>query len=280
VAFLFNLLPEFIYKFFANFLAFLWVDVFQIRKAVVFKNINTAFPNTDLATQTKWMRFSIYVLAKNLFDLFRVPFITDQWLEKNVVFRGFENLKDVPDGCFFLSLHMASGDLAAAVVSHKIKPLSLITKRFSNQVMDEFWFSIRQRSKTQFIDAHGRSNAFEILKALRAGRGVVFVLDQFMGKPYGIETQFFNQKTGTAYGLALFAQKTQKPVLPLYSYWDESGKLNVCLKPIVDLSSLITDDIDTNNKAITNQFNREIEEIIKAHPEHWLWVHKRWKVFE
>lgn len=280
IAFSFNLLPEFVFRALAQFLAFLWVDVFQIRKQVVLKNITMAFPETDFDTQKKWMRFSIFVLAKGLYDLFRVPFITDRWIEKNVVFHGIENLKGINGGCFFLSLHMASGDLAAAIISKKIKPLSLISKRFSNPLMDEFWFSIRRRSNTQFIDAHGKSNAFEILKALKAGRGVVFVLDQFMGKPYGIETDFFFRKTGTAYGLALFTQKTLKPVLPLYSYWDRHGRLNIRVKPVIDLSSVITDDIDTNNVRITNTFNREIEAIIKDHPEHWMWVHKRWKVFE
>ena len=101
-----------------------------------------------------------------------------------------------------------------------------------------------------------------------------------MGKPYGVETEFFGIKTGTAYGLALFAQKTNRPVMPLYSYWGKDGKLNIRLKPAVDLSGLITDDNERNKVVITNQFNREIENIIKDHPEHWMWVHKRWKVFE
>lgn len=280
LTYFFRLIPKQINVILSWFLALLWVDVLRLRRRVVLSNIEKAFPGTDEKTKLKWMRYSLYVLAKNLFDLFQVPFVTDNWVKKNVVFHGIEELSKHEGGVFFLTLHMASADLSAAAISQSMKPLSLISKRFSNPIMDEFWFSIRQRSKTQFIDAHSKSNAFEILKALKADRGVVFVLDQFMGKPYGVETEFFGIKTGTAYGLALFTQKTRRPVLPLYSYWGKDGKLNIRLKPAVDLSGLITDDNEVNKVLITNQFNREIEKIIKDHPEHWMWVHKRWKVFE
>lgn len=280
LAWILHLVPRTLTFATARFLAFLWVDVFQIRKQVVLDNIEIAFPGTDEKIKRQWMRHSIFVLTHSLFDLFQVPFINDKWIEKNVVFHGFDILKNQKEGVFFLCLHMASGDLAAAVISHKVKPVSLISKRFKSPLMDEFWFSIRQRSQTIFIDAHGKSNAFEILKSLRMGRGVAFVLDQFMGKPYGVETEFFNKKTGTAYGLALFTQKTGRPVFPLYSYWDKKGRLNVSVKPAVDLSDLMSDDKEKNNILITNRFNKEIEKIIAAHPDHWMWVHKRWKVFE
>ncbi len=280
VAYVYWLLPSQVGVWSAKILAFLWADVFKIRRQVVFNNMDIAFPHVDVKTKQKWMRFSIYVLAKSLFDLLQVPFVNDKWIKKNVVFHGFDELDKHPGGVLFLCMHTASGDLTGAVISHEKKPISLITKRFKSPLLDEFWFALRRRCKMQFIDAHEKTNAFEILKALKTGRGVAFVLDQFMGKPYGIETEFFNKKTGTAYGLALFAQKTKKPVFPLYSYWDRNGRLNVCVKPAVDLSELVADDIDKNNVMITNRFNQEIEKIITEHPEHWMWVHKRWKVFE
>jgi hypothetical protein len=82
-----------------------------------------------------------------------------------VVFHGLEELEKYPEGLLFLCLHMASGDLLGTVISHRLKPISVITKRFKSSVMDEFWFSLRRKSKMQFIDAHGKTNAFDILKA-------------------------------------------------------------------------------------------------------------------
>ena len=275
-----SVLPDSATQVLGRFLAFLWVDVFSIRKDVVYSNIDIAFPGTPVETKKIWMRKRLEVLCRSFFDVLKIPSVHPQWIEKNVIFHGLENIENPQAGILFMSLHMASGDLAAAAFSEKIKPLSLISKRFKNPFLDELWFSVRTKSKTEFIDAHGKSNAFDILKALRKNRGLVFVVDQFMGKPFGVETQFFGQTTGSAYGLALFAQKTKAPVHPLWTFWDEKNKLNICIEPRIDFISKLTDDLERNNVVLTNIFNQQIENIIRKKPEQWMWVHRRWKVFE
>lgn len=288
LAFFIAIMPNSATRILGRFLAFLWVDVFAIRKDVVYNNIDIAFPGTDSVTKKNWMRKSLEVLCRSFFDVLKIPSINSAWIEKNVVFHGLENIQDTPTGILFMSLHMASGDLAAACFSEKVKPLSLISKRFKNAFIDELWFSVRTMSKTEFIDAHGKNNAFDILKALKKNRGLVFVVDQFMGKPFGVETQFFGRTTGSAYGLALFAQKTKAPVHPLWTYWDENNKLNICVEPRIDFISRFKDDLkeplnnelEDKNVILTNIFNKHIEEIIRKKPEQWMWVHRRWKVFE
>jgi KDO2-lipid IV(A) lauroyltransferase len=279
VASLIRLTPWKLNYYFARSLAFLWYDVFKIRKNIILNNINTALPGLTPKRQNEIAKNSMVSLCRSFFDVMRIPYLSDEWIDKNVVFEGLENvekIKNLDSGLFFLSLHLGSGDLAAALVSRRIKPVTLISKRFTNQFLDAFWFGLRERSRTKFINAHGKNNAFEILSALKNKQGVAFVLDQFMGKPYGVESQFFGVTTGTAYGLALFWKKTQKPVFPLYTFWDEQQKFHICIDQAVDL----TGDLSETNEVITNKFNRVLEEIIKRHPDHWMWVHKRWKTFE
>lgn len=286
-AWIYNLLPWKTNVYLGRFLAFVWVDLLQIRKKVVFDNIDLAFPGQTLETKKKWMRRSLWALCQSVFDVVRIPYLTDRWIDQYVVFHGVENVQDKSKGFLFLCLHIGSGDLGGAVISRRLVPLSLISKRFKNAFMDEFWFSLRTQSATEFIDAHAKNNAFEILKALRRKRGVVFVIDQFMGKPYGVESLFFGHKTGTAYGLALFAKKTKAPVIPLYPIWDDqTGKMHIYIDPPIDLSDLISEDKETegdaelSNQRIVNRFNQVLENIIRKKPEQWMWVHRRWKVYE
>lgn len=278
-AFVIHLLPWWCNTLLAKFLAWLWVDVLNLRKKVVYGNIDIAFPGTPLEIKEQWMKKSIYVLARGLVDIGKVPYLKEQWVKDNVIYHGLENVPH-DQGFFFLTLHLGSSDLAAAIISEKVVPLSLISKRFTNEFADEFWFSLRTQSKTEFIDAHSKNNAFEILKALRLKRAVVFVLDQFMGKPYGIETEFFGKKTGTAYGLALFALKTKAPVLPLYTYWDDNNKLHIGVDPAVKIDDVQTDDKLEAQRILTNRFNAALESIIRRWPAQWMWVHRRWKDFE
>ena len=263
----------------ARVLAFIWVDIFKIRLSVIYDNLKTAFPLITAPEQAMIAKKSMVALCRSFFDVIRIPFLTDQWIDENVIFEGqaqIDRIKAEDSGLFFLSLHLGSGDLAGVIVSRRIKPMTLITKRFSNQFLDAFWFGLRERSESRFINAHDKNNAFQILGDLKRKRGVAFVLDQFMGMPYGVESRFFNVTTGTAYGLALFARKTSKPVYPLYTYWDSDNKLHICIDEAIDL----TRELSETNQVITNKFNSVLENIISKHPEHWMWVHKRWKTFE
>lgn len=281
IGFIFRFLPWNMNKLMASVLAFIWVDVLKLRQKVVYQNLDLAFKNQLTDSQKKeLMKQSLFYLCRSFFDIMKIPSLNEKWISENVIFHGVDHF-DNKTGCLFLTLHLGSGDLAAAVMSEKVIPLSLISKRFRNKFIDQFWFTLRGHSKTQFIDAHSKNNAFEILKALKQNKGVVFVLDQFMGKPYGIATEFFGQTTGTAYGLALFAQKTKAPVVPLYTYWDKQDKLNICfekpVKVIMNDENLEQEEI---NRRMTNEFNNVLENIIRRHPEQWMWVHRRWKKFE
>lgn len=284
-AWLYNLLPWKMNVYLGRFLAFIWVDVLGLRKKVVYDNIDLAFPGQSEETKKKWMRRSLWALCQSVFDVVRIPYVTDKWIDKYVVIHGVDNIPKDHKGILFLCLHIGSGDLAGSIVSRRIIPLSLISKRFKSAFADEFWFSLRTQSATEFIDAHAQNNAFDILKALKRKRGVVFVIDQFMGKPYGVESLFFGHKTGTAYGMALFAKKTKAPVMPLYPIWhDETGKMHIYIDPPIDLSDLISedkeDDAELSNQRIVNRLNQVLENIIRKKPEQWMWVHRRWKVFE
>ena len=281
VGFIFSFLPWQVNKLMASMLAFIWVDVLKLRQKVVYQNLDLAFKNKlSNSEKQRIMKQSLFYLCRSFFDIMKIPSLNEKWISENVVFHGLDQFNN-KSGCLFLTLHLGSGDLAAAILSEKVIPLSLISKRFKNVFIDQFWFSLRGQSKTHFINAHSKNNAFEILKSLKQNKGVVFVLDQFMGKPYGISTEFFGQTTGSAYGLALFAQKTKAPVVPLYTYWDKQDKLNICIeKPVAGLMNETHLEQDEVNRRMTNEYNQVLESIIRRHPEQWMWVHRRWKKFE
>ena len=286
VAWIWSFLPYRFNLFFGKILAFLWIDLFQIRKKVIFDNLTLAFPNLSQHQKKKLARQSMQNLCRSFFDVIKIPSLSDSWIEKNVIFKGLENLQNLrteksdKKGVFFISLHLGSGDLSSAIISRKVMPVYLITKRFKNVFLDQFWFALRGASTVRFIDAHSKRNAFEILAGLKLGSGIIFVLDQFMGKPYGIETTFFGRKTGSAYGLSLFVKKTKAPVIPIYTFWGKDEKLHINFSERIDLSPYDNDDEENFKRNVTNRFNLELEKIIRQHPEHWMWVHRRWKEFE
>ncbi len=263
-------------------LGFLWFDLLGFRKKIIFNNLQIAFPDWSEQKKHQVGRESVYQMAYSFAEFFTIPSMNAQWLAENAVFEGWENLEKARaqgKGMFFLSLHLGNGDVATNAIVLNGQPIYVITKRFKTQWFDNLWFSVRGAQGVQYIDAHGPSNAFDILKALKKNAGLVFVLDQFMGKPFGIETTFFGKRTGTAYGLALFHQKTKAPVLPVYTYEGTDKKLHVVFEPAMDTQHSLVEDKDQTILNLTQSFNNKIEEIVRKHPEQWMWVHRRWKDF-
>ncbi|MFN8944599.1 MAG: lysophospholipid acyltransferase family protein [Pseudobdellovibrionaceae bacterium] len=264
-------------------LGIIFFDILRFRRQVVLDNMKIVYPKKDLDFLVPLARSSIIRFCEIFLEFFKIPFLGDRWIEQNVVFEGVENLVQAQaqkKGILMLSLHLGSGDLACSVITRKLIPITIITKFFRSNWLNEIWFSIRGRQGVQFIEPHGAKTPFDILKSLKAQRGVVFVIDQFMGRPYAVVTKFFGVETGTAYGLALFYLKTKAPVLPVYCYKGPAGKLHIVFEKVLELDGLITENKETNLVVLTQEFNHCLERIILKQPTEWMWIHRRWKEYE
>jgi KDO2-lipid IV(A) lauroyltransferase len=103
-----------------------------------------------------------------------------------------------------------------------------------------------------------------------------------MGKPYGVRTSFFGKPAGTAYGLALFHMKTKSPVVPVYTYEGQDGKIHIIVESPVksEVQSKEQEEVQTREQTLvelTQRYTDKLESIVRRYPEHWMWVHRRWK---
>lgn len=262
-------------------IAFLWWDVFRLRRFTLYRNISIVFPDAGKEEKLKIIRGSLANMGYNFLEILQIPRYRAEDVDRDFVFEGvanYEAARAKNKGLLFLSLHLGNGDLGVTAMSLKGIHVHLISKKFRNPTANRIWFGLRETKGTRFIDPHGRETPFQILKALKNKEAVTFVLDQFMGKPYGIPTRFFGRKTGTAYGLALFATKTRAPVVPVYSYRDADLRIHVVFEPEVPLVE--NEDKDLQMSEMTQRYNGVLEKLILRHPEQWMWVHRRWKKWE
>ena len=262
-------------------LGWLWFDGIGFRRFTILKNLTIAFPKLSKAERLRLARTSTNYLCYNLFEFLMLPRANKKWLENHVVFHGlghYQQALEKNKGVLLLSLHLGNGDVGTATIALKGLKINLISKRFKSKFLNDFWFGVRERLGANFMEPHGRNLAFDILKACKRNEGVIFVIDQFMGKPYGIQTRFFGRKTGTAYGLALFAHKTGAPVLPLYTHRDGDLKTHLTFLPPVAWEE--SADKDLQIQQMTQKYTDVVESLVRLHPEQWMWVHRRWKKWE
>jgi KDO2-lipid IV(A) lauroyltransferase len=87
---------------------------------------------------------------------------------------------------------------------------------------------------------------------------------------------FFGTQACTTTGIARVALHTDAAVVPGYAYWDQNlRKYRLRFEPPVEL--VRTGDVERDVRENTQRFTKVIEEIIRKHPEQWVWIHARWK---
>ena len=272
------LIPESWRWFWAKVLAFILFDIFRFRRKIILNNLKIVFPQKSLIEASRIGRDSLARQIFNFYEFCLFPAIDEKWIKNHTIFEGLEHFDQAlaeKKGVLLLSLHLGHGDMAISMLANKGYPLYVISKHFKVKWLNEFWFGIRKRFGAVFLDPHGRNSSFDLLKALKANGAVIFVLDQYMGPPYGLETTFFGVTTGTAYGLSLFSLKTRAPVLPVWTYRDEQGRNVIQIGAEIPPEDL--GNRDQSLLATTQKYNSILEKLIQEHPEDWMWLHRRWK---
>ena len=222
-------------------------------------------------------RASLIHLGYTIVEVCSMPFLSKTDIQKLVSIEGQEHLDAAlakGKGVLLISVHIGNGDLGTAALAHAGYPVHLVSKLFKTQWINDFWFNARKKHGTQFIAP--KKSSYEILKALKKNEIVIFVLDQYTGPPNGIVTEFFGKKTGTAFGPALFAQRTGTAVIPAYSDRQAFGKHTVNVLPPIEYKTKGPDKEELLREN-TQRFSDSVEEMILRKPNQWMWVHRRWK---
>lgn len=259
-------------------LGLVWFYIVRVRRQIVFENIHRAFPDKSNDEVYRIARANFINYGQCFIEFLLLPVLDKKLYFKITQTDGWENYKkefDKGQGVFLLSLHLGSWEYMSAGGVHLGIPLHIITKKMKVKWLNDVWINLRLDRGLKLI--REEKTTFEILRAIRNGHTVGFILDQFMGPPVGVRTVFFGHETGTAASLALFADRTRAPVVPVYCVRDSDGTLHTVFdKPVEFLEQGST---EKNISFMTQAYTSRIEEIVKKYPELWLWLHRRWKPF-
>ncbi len=270
-------MPYWVHATIAWFIGLMWFDVLRIRRDVAIKNIKRVFPEKSDKEATQMARKSLFHMGLTLTEFFSMPFLWKDDFRSMYEVDGEEKFREAfekNNGVFVLSMHLGNGDLGTAALASWGYPMHIISKVFQSKWLNNLWFSSREAKGVHFIPP--RKSTYEILKALKKNHAVVFVLDQYTGPPNGILTEFFGKETGTAVGLALFAQRSQAPVVPMFTVRTGKKKHKIYVFDPIEFEE--KENKEETMRFMTEKYNRVVEKAILMAPEQWMWVHRRWKM--
>ncbi len=175
-------------------------------------------------------------------------------------------------GVVIAASHTGNWDLAACAMAREVD-LLVVTKRLTVRSLDRFWQSTRAAYGVRLADAHGAVRG--VRDVVRRGGAVVMMIDQVpdsLGR--AVVVDFLGRPALVDRAPAALAAACGAPLVVAASRRCEDGEhalhvLAVLAPPPRGRSAWI----DETTVAAT----RCIDRFVRAYPDQWLWLHRRWK---
>ncbi len=185
-----------------------------------------------------------------------------------------ETLRNAGTQALFFSGHLGNWEMILPIAASLGFPVSGFYRAASNPTANAIIQSLRQKALTPNVDmfAKGPQGARAALSHLQSGGSLGLLVDQKMND--GIPVPFFGRTAMTAPALAQFALRFQAPILPIHVTRLGPARFRMVVEPPLNIPR--TNDKKSDTYAILLAVNQTLERWIRAKPESWLWLHRRW----
>lgn len=243
----------------------------RLRQAA-FRNFELALPDSSPADRARILEGCWLSLSRVIADLARFPGITKANVHQFIRYQGFEHFEAAKRrgrGVLFATAHLGNWEFSAFAHALMAEPMAVVARPMDNPLLDDIITRYRTMSGNTLI-GRGKDFLRPLLAALHRNEAVGILIDQNVTLDRGIFVDFFGHKACVDSGFARLAARTGAAVLPGYALWSEAeSKYILVFEPEVE----ITGDTQRDTQAI----HARLEAAIRANPEQWMWIHRRWK---
>ena len=261
-------------------LGWLWYRVVPIRVEVAMANLAIAFPGLSTPEKKRIVQATLSQLTQSAVELLWLPGVGREELARWVEHAGWQHYEAAMAqgrGVILVSGHFGNFDLMACVEAVQGMPLSVVTRTLAMKGVNRFWMALRQQHGLGLLPP--RDSILRIHRLLRGGQAVAMAIDQHMPAGKGIVVPFFGRPASTTPAPATVSLLTGAPILPVTIHRLPDGRHRVEMEPPLFPSSSLADR-HSEVIRLTVALNQWLEAKVRARPDHWLWVHRRWKVPE
>jgi KDO2-lipid IV(A) lauroyltransferase len=177
-------------------------------------------------------------------------------------------------GVVIAASHTGNWDLAACTIAREVE-LLVVTKQLTVRSLDRFWRSTRLARGVKLAGARGTLERSR--EVLRRQGAVAMVIDQVPDRRrHAIDVVFLGQHALVDRSPAALAAARRAPLIVAASRRDEQGQ-----HVLQVLSLQIPPERPAARRAwvreATIAATRALDAFVRAHPDQWLWLHRRWK---
>jgi KDO2-lipid IV(A) lauroyltransferase len=171
----------------------------------------------------------------------------------------------------FISAHYGNWEIATMAATQRGLDVAEVYRAANNPWIDRLIASYRGSVGSELIPK-GVVAARRSIAAVRDGRHLALLVDQKMND--GIPVRFFGRDAMTAPAVAQLALRFDCAIMPARVERLTGARFRIVLSP--PIAATRTGNRHADLLAIMTAVNAEIESWIRARPEMWLWLHRRW----
>jgi KDO2-lipid IV(A) lauroyltransferase len=254
----------------------LWGDLDRRHVAIAADNLRRAFPHWDEARVLRTARDVYAHLGAMLLDVLWMSRHTREEILSLVDVEGRQHVEAAMAagrGVLFVTGHFGNWELNALAHGWLFGPVGVVARPLDNPFLDRRLCAARSVSGNEVI--YKERALARVIKTLREGRGVAFLVDQNVQEQDGIFVEFFGRPAASTTVAAALALKTGCAVVAGRALPLPDGRYRLIYDP--PLSFRTSGDRNADIARLTQQIASHIEGWIREQPDHWLWLHRRWK---
>lgn len=171
----------------------------------------------------------------------------------------------------FFSAHIANWEINIMGATRNGLPVTAVYRRPNNPAASRLIDHVRAVTGSRFVPK-GRDGAREVMATLRERGSVCMMIDQKMND--GIPVPFFGRDAMTAPAIAHLALRFDCAIIPALTERLGGAHFRLTVFPPMEVPK--TGNRDADVRAMMVKINALVEEWVRARPEQWLWLHRRW----
>jgi Kdo2-lipid IVA lauroyltransferase/acyltransferase len=219
---------------------------------------------------------------QHMFRLFMVESMVTPRLITPTTWTRYVQLGDVQplldlfvrgEPAIFITGHVGNWELLGCAIAAIGYPMVALARPVDNPLINDWLLGIREARGLKIVTKWGATPILQ--ETLASGGRLGFIADQNAGDG-GLFVPFFGRLASSYKSIALLAMRHQVPVVAGFA-----RRLGDQFKYELSYTDLMRpeDWVDQPDPLfyITARYNRAMETMIRAAPDQYLWLHRRWK---
>lgn len=213
-------------------------------------------------------------LGITVLETLRLSRTREEELLWEIRYEGVEKLEACDHAYIAAVAHTGNWEWMAAAATVKLgAEMNVVVKALKPESLNRWITDCRSKFGTRVHDRRGASRT--LIRVLKQGKPLGFMIDQNAKRNGGIFVDFFGTPACTTDGLASLAAIGDKPVFPVLCRRDPGTR-----SLVVEIGEEIPRPRDRSAEEIervTRAATEALEDFIRRYPDQWIWMHRRWR---